>query len=132
MYLITYTGTHAFILNHNKHITITYLRIFRNSYNRFTYTIILVTYLCLFRSLVYGTKLILGATYTYSDLILMADLFLFRSPVGHIIILISRMTHTYSDSSYTALSLYLYLYLSPVGNILILISYRTPTYTYHL
>ena len=40
----------------------------------------------------------------------MVDLFLFRSPVGHIFILISRRTHTYSDSSYAVLSLYIYLY----------------------
>ena len=59
------------------------------SYNTFTYIIILVTNLCLFRSLVYSTKLILIAI-TYSELTLMANLFLFQSPVGHIFILISR------------------------------------------
>ena len=72
-------------------------------------------------------------SYTYSELTLIADLFLFRSPVGHIfilisrrthtyidflvcdtelihiLILISRRTHTYSDSSYTVLNLYIYL-----------------------
>ena len=72
-------------------------------------------------------------SYTYSELTLIADLFLFQSPVGHIfilisrrthnyidflvcdtelihiLILISRRTHTYSDSSYTVLNLYIYL-----------------------
>ena len=88
------------------------------------------TYPCntLFRSLVYGTELILIAnlyllgSYTYSrliliwvlylyhsDVILIAYLFLFRSPVGHILILISRRTHTYLDSSYTLLNLNIYL-----------------------
>ena len=102
-----------------------------NSYNKFTYIIFLVTNLYLFRSLVYGTEPILNATYTYSDLTLIADLFLFRSPVGHILILISHRTHTYSDSLYTVLNLYidlnggtyhvlillsvLYLFRSPVG-----------------
>ena len=105
----TYTETYALILNHNNHITITDLRIFRNSYNRFTYIIILVTNLCLFRFLVYGTEFILRATYTYSYLTLMADLFLFRFPVGHILILISRRTHTDSDSLNTVLNLYIYL-----------------------
>ena len=51
----------------------------------------------------------------------MEDLFLFQSPVGHIFILISRRTHTYLDSSYAVLSLYIYLYLSPVGHILMLV-----------
>ena len=78
---ITYTEAHALILNHNKHITVTDLRIFMNSYNIFTYIIILVTNLCLFRSLVYGTELILRASYTYSELTLMADLFLYGSLV---------------------------------------------------
>ena len=58
------------------------------------------------------------------------DIFLFRSPVGHIFILISRRTHTYSNSSYAVLSLYIYLYLSPVGHILMLVSdvylFRSP------
>ena len=79
---------------YSKRITITEIRIFMHLYNKFTYIIILVTNLCLFRSLVYGTELILRATYTYSGLTLMVDLFLFRSPVGHIFILISRRTHT--------------------------------------
>ena len=48
-------------------------------------------------------------SYTYSELTLIADLFLFRSPVGHIFILISRRMHTYIDSSYTVLNLYIYL-----------------------
>ena len=39
----------------------------------------------------------------------MADLFLFRSLVGHILILISHRTHNYSDSLYTVLNLYIYL-----------------------
>ena len=94
---MTYTKTHALILNHNKHIALTDLRIFMNSSNRFTYIIILVTNLCLFRSLVYGIELILIANLYLSDLTLVADLFLFRSPVGHILILISHKTHTYID-----------------------------------
>ena len=32
-YLITYTDTHAFILNHDKHIIETNIKIFMNSYN---------------------------------------------------------------------------------------------------
>ena len=90
------------------------------------------TYPCntLFRSLVYGIELILIlienlyllGSYTYSrliliwvlylyhsDLILIADLFLFQSPIGHILILISRRAHNYSNSSYTVLNLYIYL-----------------------
>ena len=97
-----------------------------NSYNTFTYIIILVTNLCLFRSLVYGTELILIATHTYSELTLMADLLLFRSPVGHIFILISRRTHTYIDFLICGtklihiliqryLSTYSYLYLSHIS-----------------
>ena len=83
------------------------------SYNRFTYIIILVTNLCLFRSLVYSAKLILRSTYTYLDLTLMVDLFLFRSPVGHIFILISS----------------LYLFRSPV-RVTELIHIRRYLYTY--
>ena len=50
LYYKTYTCvTHAFILNHNKHITITDIIIFMNSYNTFTYIIILVTNLCFFQ-----------------------------------------------------------------------------------
>ena len=54
------------------------------------------------------------------DLILIA----FRSSTYSrlILIRISRRTHTYSDSSYTVLSLYIYLHLSPVGHILMLVS----------
>ena len=100
---ITYTETYAPILNHNKHIIVTDLRIFINSYNNFTYIIILVTNLCLFRSLVYGTELILITTYTYSELILMTDLFLFQSPVGYILMLVSDV----------------YLFRSPKGHIYI-------------
>ena len=59
--------------------------------------------LLLFRSLVYGTELILIriailhllGSYSYSRLILIP---------------ISRRTHTYSNSSYAVLSLYIYLY----------------------
>ena len=71
-----------------------------NSYNTYTYIIILVTNLCLFRSLIYGTELKLIAdlyllrTYTYDRLILI--------PIFH-------RTHTYSNSSYTVLNLYIYL-----------------------
>ena len=72
---MTYTETHALILNHNNHIIVTDIRIFMNSYNKFTYIIILVTNLCLFSSLVYGTELI------------------------HILRLISRRTHTYTSIS---------------------------------
>ena len=67
---MTYTKTHALILNHNKHITLTDLIIFMNSSNRFTYIIILVTNLCLFRFLVYGIELILIANLYLSDLTL--------------------------------------------------------------
>ena len=84
---MTYTKTHALILNHNKHITLTDLRIFRNSYNIFTYIIILVTNLCFFRYLVYGT-----------ELILITNLYLLRSYTDDRLILIpiSRRTHTYA------------------------------------
>ena len=102
---MTYTKAHALILNHNKHITVTDLRIFMNSYNRFTYIIILVTNLCLFSSLVYGTELILIATYTYSYLTLMADLFLFQSSV--------RVTELIPIRRY--LYTYWYLYLSQIS-----------------
>ena len=152
-YLITYTGTHAFILNHNKHITVPDIGIFMNSYNRFTYIIILVTNLCLFRSLVYGTELILIAilyllrTYTYDRLIFIPisrRTHLYLSPVGHILILVSRRTHTYIDflicdieplhilrlisrrtHTYAYLSSDIYLCLSLEGHILIQISQRT-------
>ena len=102
---MTYTNTHALILNHNKHITVTDLRIFMYSYNTFTYIIILVTNLYLYRSLVYGTELVLRATYTYSELTLMADLFLFRSPV--------RVTELIPIRRY--LYTYWYLYLSQIS-----------------
>ena len=51
----------------------------------------------------------------------MADLFLFRSPVGHIFILISRRTHTYID---------FLICDTELRHILILISRRTHTYAY--
>ena len=65
-------------------------------------------------------------SYTYSELTLMADLFLFRSPVGHIFILISLRTHTYIDFRVCGtelihilirryLSTYSYLYLSQIS-----------------
>ena len=65
-------------------------------------------------------------SYTYSELTLIADLFLFRSPVGHIFILISRRTHTYIDFRVCGielihilirryLSTYSYLYLSQIS-----------------
>ena len=84
---MTYTKTHALILNLNKPITLTDLRIFRNSYNRFTYIIILVTNLCFFRYLVYGT-----------ELILITNLYLLRSYTDDKLILIpiSLRTHTYA------------------------------------
>ena len=75
---ITYTKTYALILDHNKHITVTDLRIFRNSYNKFTYLIILVTNLCFFGYLVYDPELILITnlcllrSYTYDRLILIS------------------------------------------------------------
>ena len=53
----------------------------------------------------------------------MVDLFLFRSPVGHIFILISRRTHTYIDFLVCDTELI---------HILILISHRTHTYAYLL
>ena len=81
---MTYTETHALILNHNKHLTVTDIIIFMHSYNTFTYIIILVTNLCLFRYLVCGTELILITnlyllgSYTYGRLILIQILYLFR------------------------------------------------------
>ena len=113
-YLITYTNTHAFILNHNTHITITYLRIFRNSYNKFTYIIFLVTNLCLYiKSYTYGILILIPISrrmHTYIDF-LVCD-----TELIHILILISRMTYTYTYLPYD-----IYLYLSPVGHILIVI-----------
>ena len=134
-----------------------------NSYNTFTYIILLVTNLCLFRSLVYGIELILITilyllkTYTYGRLILIPiscmthiytylpqDTYLYLSPVGHILILISRRTHTYIDflvcdtelihililisrqtHTYAYLPSDIYLWLSLEGYILIHISQRT-------
>ena len=86
-YLITYTDTHAFILNHNKHITVSDIIIFMNSYNTFTCIIILVSNLCLFRYLVYDT-----------ELILITNLYLLRSYTDDRLILIpiTRRTHTYA------------------------------------
>ena len=104
---ITYTKTHALILNHNKHITVTDLIIFMNSYNRFTYIIILVTNLCLYiRSYTYDILILIlisRMTHTYIDFLVCG------TELIHILILISRMTHNYSDSSYTILNLYIYL-----------------------
>ena len=65
-------------------------------------------------------------SYTYSERTLLADLFLFRSLVGHIFILISRRTHTYIDFRVCRtelihilirryLSTYSYLYLSQIS-----------------
>ena len=65
-------------------------------------------------------------SYTCSELTLIADLFLFRSPVGHIFILISRRTHTYTFFLVCGtelihvfirryLSTYSYLYLSQIS-----------------
>ena len=84
---ITYTETYALILDHNKYITVTDLRIFRNSYNKVTYIIILVTNLYFFRYLVYST-----------ELILITNLYLLRSYTDDRLILIpiSRRTHTYA------------------------------------
>ena len=53
----------------------------------------------------------------------MTDLFLFRSPVGHIFTLISRRTHTY---------IYFLVCDTKLIHILILISRRTHTYVYLL
>ena len=95
-----------------------------NSYNKFTYLLIFVTPCS---DLSYTVlNLYLQQTYTHSDLTLMADLFLFRSPIGHIFILISRRTHTYIDSLVCGtelihilirryLSTYSYLYLSQIS-----------------
>ena len=94
---MTYTETHALILNHNKHKQEQISKSSGNSYNTFTYIFILVTNLCFFRYLDYGTELIRITTYTYLDLILMTNLFLFQSLVGHVFIPISRKTHTYLD-----------------------------------
>ena len=119
---MTYTKTHALILNHNNHITITDLKIFKNSYNRFTYIIILVTNLCLYiKSYTYGRLILIPISrrmHTYIDF-LVCD-----TELIHILILVSRMTYTYTYLPYD-----IYLYLSPVGHILIPISRRTHTYT---
>ena len=113
-YLITYTNTDAFILNHNTHITITYLRIFRNSYNIFTYIVFLVTSLCLYiKYYTYGRRILILISrrmHTYIDF-LICD-----TELIHILILISRLTYTYTYLPYD-----IYLYVSPVGHILILI-----------
>ena len=85
-----------------KHKTITDIRIFKHSYNELI------------------QLLRLTQTYTYHIL----TLYLLRSYThGRLVLLpISRRTHTYSDSLYTVLNLYIYLYLSPVGHILLLVS----------
>ena len=84
---MTYTETHALILNHNKHNQEHISKSSGNSYNTFTYIIILVTNLCFFRYLVYGT-----------EVILITNLYLLRSYTNDRLILIpiSRRTHTYA------------------------------------
>ena len=132
----------SYAYTHLKHKTITDIKIFMHSYNELIQLVMLITDLCLFGSPIGVTELITRTyykaytyflSYTYSELTLIVDLFLFRSPVGHIfilisrkthtyidflvcdtelihiLILISRRTHTYSDSSYTVLNLYIYL-----------------------
>ena len=109
---ITYTEAHALILNHNKHLTITDIRIFMNSYNTFTYIIILVTNLCLYiKSNTYGRL---------------------------IFIPISRRTQIYTYLPYVVLNLYMYLYggtyphtYTSISLILVQISHRSyRAYTY--
>ena len=68
---MTYTETHALILNHNKHKQEQISKSYGNSYNTFTYIIILVTKLCFFRYLVYGTELILITNLYLYGMILM-------------------------------------------------------------
>ena len=132
---ISYTKSHAFILNHKYHKTITDIGIFRNSYNNFAYILIPITNLCLLTSLVCRTELLLilitnlyllgsytysrlilirilylQQAYPYSDLILIAGLFLCRSPIGHILMLVSDV----------------YLFKSPKGHILRTYTCNTP------
>ena len=80
-----------------------------NSYNTFTYIIILVTNLCLFRSLVYGTELILLVNLYLSHvghiLMLVSDVYLFRSPKGHIY----RTYTCLTDLILVLQSIYLYI-----------------------
>ena len=78
---ISYRESHAFILNHKYHQTITDIGIFRNLYHNFAYILIPITNLCLFKSFVCRTELLLIfiTTYTYLGLTLIADLFLFGS-----------------------------------------------------
>ena len=83
---MTYICTHALILIYSKHITVTDIRIFTNSYNKLIhllvliaklylfkfpvgYILVLIENLCLFRFPVEVTELIL---------ILLADLYLYR------------------------------------------------------
>ena len=112
---MTYTETHALILNHNKHKQEHISKSSGNSYNTFTYIIILITNLCFFRYLVYGT-----------ELILITNLYLLRSYTDDRLILIpiSRRTHTYAYSRRTLIQVSqrtyiyrdLYLYLSQTYN----------------
>ena len=69
---------------YSKQITITYIRIFMNSYNKLIHILVLITDLCLFRSLVGVTKLIL-------ILILLADLYLYKGTHRYI------KTYTYTE-----------------------------------
>ena len=97
--------------------------IFMNSYNTFTYIIILVTNLCLIRSLVYGTELILTQilhlwqTYSYSGL--PYNTYLSLSPIGHILILISRRS-SQNLCLYRDTLRYYKVYTYTIGLILIL------------
>ena len=94
----------SYAYTHLKHKTITDIRIFMHSYKN------LYNYLCLYKPILiwishqsyraYYPYLLQSLywyflSYTYSELTLIADLYL--SPVGHILTLISRRTHTYID-----------------------------------
>ena len=115
---------HTFILNHNKHITVIDIIIFMNSYNTFTCIFILVTNLCFFRYLEYGT-----------ELIRITNLYLLRSYTDDRLILIpiSRRIHTYAciRRTYSGLPKDIYIYLPYTDTclrlIIIQISQRTYT-----
>ena len=79
MLSFTLSGKHmSYAYTHLKHKTITDIRIYRHSYNE------LIQLLMLIQTFAYSNLYLLP-----SDLISIADLFLFRSPVGHILIQIS-------------------------------------------
>ena len=96
---MTYTETHAFILNHNNHITITYLIIFRNSYNELIQLLMLITDLCLFGSPIGVTELI---TRTY-----------YRAYTGtYYLILVQISSRSYRAYAYTDILIHVLVLIS--------------------